>query len=247
MPEGLLESELFGHVRGAFTDASRDHVGLFEHANGGTVFLDEVSDLSIRLQPKLLRVLQERMVRAVGSSKEKSIDVRVICATNQSLETAVVDKRFRSDLYFRINVVQIKLPPLRARGHDVLLLADHFLKAFARSEGKSIRGFSPTAAKKLLTYSWPGNVRELQNCVQHAVAMTQSAEIQPTDLSDMVSSHLPPLGSLGEHREGLVSLQEVERRYTAHVLATVDGNKSAAAKILGVDRKTLYRKLATES
>jgi two-component system, NtrC family, response regulator AtoC len=244
MPEPLLESELFGHARGAFTDAKEARAGLFARASRGTIFLDEIGDMPLGLQPKLLRVLQERTVRPLGSSNEVPIDVRVVAATNRDLESAIEERRFREDLYFRLNVIHIELPPLRARAGDILLLTAHLLKKTAEREKKSIVGVSPAAAEKLVAYSWPGNVRELQNCIEHAVALARYDQITPEDLPDKIrsykSSHV--LVAADDPSE-LVPMEEVERRYILRVLEAVGGNKTAAARVLGIERKTLYRKL----
>jgi two-component system, NtrC family, response regulator AtoC len=244
MPEPLLESELFGHTRGAFTDAKEARVGLFARASHGTIFLDEIGDMPLGLQPKLLRVLQERVVRPLGGSSEIPIDVRVIAATNRDLESAIEERRFREDLFFRLNVIHIELPPLRARGGDILALATQFIGKVAAREKKSIVGVSPSAAEKLVAYSWPGNVRELQNCVEHAVALARYDQITPEDLPDKIknykSSHVLVAG---DDPSELVPMEEVERRYILRVLQAVAGNKTAAARVLGIERKTLYRKL----
>ena len=168
----LLDSELFGHVRGAFTGADTSKRGLFVAADSGTLFLDEIGELPLELQPKLLRALQERVVRPIGGDAEVPFDVHLIATTNRDLESAVEEHRFREDLYFRVNVIHVPLPPLRARGSDVLLLAQHFLGRYATQAGKHVTGFSPAAVERLMTYAWPGNVRELQNCVERAVALT---------------------------------------------------------------------------
>jgi DNA-binding NtrC family response regulator len=243
LPEALLESELFGHVRGAFTDAKENRDGLFVTASGGTLFLDEIGDLPLALQPKLLRALQERKVRPVGAKHELDIDVRLITATNHDLEAAVEEKTFRSDLYYRINVVNLKLPTLHARGSDVLLLADHFLKRFAAQEGKSITGLSSAVAKQLLEYHWPGNVRELQNSMHRAVALARGEEIMPVDLPEHINAASSEVALAPGYPSELLPLRDVERRYVARVLTAVSGNKSNAARILGIDRKTLYRKI----
>jgi two-component system, NtrC family, response regulator AtoC len=244
LPESLLESELFGHVRGAFTDAKAPRAGLFVQAHGGTLFLDEVGEMPTALQAKLLRALQERRVRALGAEGETPIDVRLICATNRDLETAIEERRFREDLYFRINVVQIPLPSLRVRGNDVLLLAQHFVARFAAQTGKSVRGLSATAAEKLLGYAWPGNVRELQNAIERAVALTRFEEIAVDDLPDKLRRYQGgQVLTEGSDPAELVPLEEVERRYILRVLEAVGGRRSDAAKVLGIDRKTLYRKL----
>ncbi len=189
MPEALLESELFGHVRGAFTDAREARSGLFVEARRGTLFLDEIGDMPLGLQPKLLRVLQERTVRPVGGSGEIPIDVRILAATNRDLESAIEERRFREDLFFRINVIQIPLPPLRARVGDILPLAQHYLAQIAARAGKSVTAISPPAAAKLLAYPWPGNVRELVNCVERAVALARHEQIVVDDLPDKVQNH----------------------------------------------------------
>jgi two-component system response regulator HydG len=244
MPENLLESELFGHARGAFTDAKTAEAGLFARANQGTIFLDEIGDMPVGLQPKLLRVLQERTVRPVGGREEVPIDVRVISATNRDLESAIEEGRFRGDLYYRINVVHVPIPPLRARVGDVLPLAQHFLSLFAVRSGKSITGIAAPAAEKLVSYAWPGNVRELQNCMERAVALTQFDQIVVDDLPEKVRSYRRShVLVASDDPSELVALEEVERRYIARVMEAVSGNKTAAARILGVDRKRLYRML----
>ena len=245
MPETLLESELFGHVRGAFTDAKEARPGLFLEARRGTLFLDEIGDMPLGLQPKLLRVLQERTVRPVGGAFELPVDVRILAATNRDLESAIEEKRFRDDLFFRINVIQIPLPPLRARVGDILPLVQHFLGQVAARAGKSVTGISPPAAAKLLAYPWPGNVRELVNCVERAVALTRHEQIVVDDLPDKIANHRSSQLVLGgDDPSELLSMDEVEKRYILRVLDAVAGNKTAAARILGFERKTLYRKLA---
>lgn len=244
IPEQLFESELFGHARGAFTDASTARDGLLLQADGGTLFLDEIGNVPSRLQPKLLRALEERTLRPIGSDRELPFDVRLISATNRDLETAIEERRFREDLYFRINVVHVELPPLRARGADVLALSKHFMKYFAAREAKDVQAFSQSAIKRLAAYSWPGNVRELRNCIERAVALCQQTEIELEDLPDRVRHYAPShLVVAGEDPSELVPLEVVERRYIARVLDAVSGNKTLAARILGLDRKTLYRKL----
>ncbi|HVZ32840.1 MAG TPA: sigma-54 dependent transcriptional regulator [Polyangiaceae bacterium] len=244
MPEHLIESELFGHVRGAFTDAKTDKVGLLVQAHQGTLFLDEIGDMPMSLQPKLLRVLEERKVRPVGGGKEVSFDVRLISATNRDLEDATAQGQFREDLYFRLNVIQIALPPLRARGGDVLLIAQSFVDAFAKQASKAVQGLSPEAAERLLTYAWPGNVRELRNAIERAVALTQHERITVDDLPERIRAYkVSHVLVASQDPEELVNLAEVEKRYIARVLGAVGGNKSTAAKILGIDRTTLYKKL----
>jgi two-component system response regulator HydG len=244
VPEALLESELFGHVRGAFTDARAARPGLFVAASGGTLFLDEIGDMPLGLQPKLLRALQERTVRPVGSEEEVRFDVRLVAATNRDLESAIEEGRFREDLFFRVNVINVRVPPLRERGGDVLLLAQHFVERFAARGAKGVRGLSAAAARCLAAYAWPGNVRELSNCVERAVALTAFEEIGVDDLPEKIrdyrSSHVI-LAADGP--ADFAPLDEVERRYILRVLEAAGGNKTQAARILGLDRKTLYRKL----
>ena len=244
VPEALLESELFGHVRGAFTDARTARTGLFVQANGGTLFLDEIGDMPLALQPKLLRVLQERAVRPVGADALVPCDVRVIAATHQDLEKAVPRGRFREDLYFRINVIQVNVPALRTRGNDVLLLAQHFIEHYASKLGKPSAGLTAAAAERLLSYAWPGNVRELQNCIEAAVTLARGSEIGVGDLSVRIrraGAADAPVTS--DDPAALLSLDEVERRHILRVLEAVRGNRTLAARALGLDRKTLYRKL----
>jgi two-component system response regulator HydG len=244
IPDALLESELFGHRAGAFTDARGDRKGLFVEASGGTLFLDEVGEIPLALQPKLLRALEERRVRPVGGNDEVEFDVRVVAATNRDLESEMEERRFREDLYYRLNVIQIEVPPLRARGNDVLLLAGHFIEEIAGRSGKSVAGISRAAAERLLEYSWPGNVRELRNAMERAVALTRFDGIAVEDLPEKVRSYRGSHVVVGgEDPTELITLDALERRYIEHVLRTVGDNKSLAARILGLDRKTLYRKL----
>ena len=247
LSESLLESELFGHVKGAFTDARGERRGLFLEASGGTLLLDEMGEMPMSMQVKLLRALEERKVRPVGSDKETSFDVRVLTATNRDLESAVVEGRFREDLYYRINVIGIELPPLRSRGTDILRLAEHFLKQFAAAEQKPIVGLADGVAEKLLSYSWPGNVRELRNVIERAVALTRYDRITVEDLPEKIRDFRG--GELfigGLDPAELVSMEEIQRRYIAHVLEACGGNQTQAARILGMDRKTIYRKLKKE-
>jgi DNA-binding NtrC family response regulator len=244
LPEALLESELFGHARGAFTDARTSRSGLLVKASGGTLFLDEIGEAPPGLQTKLLRALEERRVRPVGGDDERAFDSRIVCATNRDLETQIESGRFRSDLYYRINVIRIDLPPLRARGDDVLLLAQRLVTQIAAEQGKNVAGIAAPAAEKLLAYSWPGNVRELRNCIERAVALTRFEEITVADLPEPIQDYrrsrlVVDLDDPGQ----LVSLEEVERRYILRVLEAVRGQRTRAADILGLDRKTLYRKL----
>jgi len=244
MPEQLLESELFGHTKGAFTDARSARPGLFVQAKGGTIFLDEIGDMPVGLQPKLLRALQERTVRPVGGDTETPIDVRVVAATNRDLETAIEERKFREDLYYRINVIHVELPPLRARGADVILLATHYLEHFAAQSQKDVRSLDAEAAEKLSAYAWPGNVRELANCMERAVALTRNESIGVADLPEKIRSYRTShvLVAATDPTE-LVPMEEVEKRYILRVLEAVGGNKTLAAQVLGLDRKTLYRKL----
>jgi two-component system response regulator AtoC len=244
VPPLLLESELFGHVPGAFTDARNSRAGLFQKSDGGTLFLDEIGDLEIGLQPKLLRALQERLVRPVGADREVAFDARIVAATNRDLEAAVEEGRFREDLWFRINVINIELPPLRSRGSDILLLAQHFVRTLSERLGRSVHGISSGAAEKLMAYGWPGNVRELQNSIERGVALTRFEELTVEDLPEKIRNYRPShVLVAGEDPAELLPLYQVERRYVLRVLEAVGGNKTLAARILGMDRKTLYRKL----
>lgn len=244
MPAALLEGELFGHTKGAFTDARTARPGLFVQADGGTLLLDELGELPLELQPKLLRALEEHIVRPLGSAHEVKFDARVIACTNRDLVSAVDEGRFREDLLYRLNVIELELPPLRVRGRDILLLAQMFADRFASAGGTPPLSLSPEVARKLLAYPWPGNVRELRNCMEHAVALATEARIMCADLpprvADFASSHV--VVASDDPRE-LASLEEVERRYILRVLEAVGGNKAQAARILGLGRKTLYRKL----
>jgi two-component system, NtrC family, response regulator HydG len=243
VPATLLESELFGHVRGAFTDAKRNHDGYFVRANGGTLFLDEIAELPSEVQPKLLRALQERHVTPVGGSREVPFDVRLVTATNRDLEKEVKARRFREDLFYRVNVVHLPVPPLRGRDSDVLLLAHHFLARAAERTGRLVRGLTPNAAEKLLRYEWPGNIRELENAMERAVALAQLEDIRSEDLPSRVVARSTEMFVAGSNPTELVRLSQLVDRYTLHVLELVDGNKTAAAKILGIGRRTLYRRL----
>ena len=244
MPETLLETELFGHVKGAFTDARSARTGLFLQAEQGTLFLDEIGDLPLPLQPKLLRALQDRKVRPVGSDTEVAYDARLIAATNRDIELAVEEHRFRDDLYYRINVLQVHLPPLRERGSDILLLVQHFIEQYAAGANKPVAGLTPEAAEKLMSYGWPGNVRELQNCIERAVALTRFDHIVVEDLPEKVRAYRPSRVLLGgDDPTEVLPLEEVERRYILWAVDALGGSKTLAAQKLGVDRKTLYRKL----
>mgnify|MGYP000394356083 CR=1 FL=1 len=242
VPAALLESELFGHAKGAFTDARTDRKGLFLQADGGTLFLDEIGDMAVEMQAKLLRALQERTVRPVGSNSELAFDARILAATNRDLETEVFEKRFREDLYYRLNVVTIALPPLRARGMDVIKLASHFLQKHAPKD--KVFSLSAAIAERLTAYQWPGNVRELENCMERAVALARFDEVTVEDLPQKIRAYRPEhfVVSADDPRE-IITLDELERRYIERVLKLLDGNKSRAAQVLALDRRTLYRKL----
>jgi len=244
VPAQLLESELFGHARGSFTDALGDRKGLFQEAHGGTLFLDEIGELPLELQPKLLRVLQERQVRPVGGNSTIRVQVRIIAATNRDLELQVANGQFRADLYFRLNVVQLAVPPLRARSDDILLLANHFLRAAAGRLGKTSSFISPEAARKLLAYDWPGNVRQLENVIERAVTLARTDRLELEDLPDRIRAHVPPPADGDDATAGaFMTLDQQASRHVAHVLRRVGGNKTKAARLLGVDRRTLYRML----
>lgn len=243
LPPTLLESELFGHVRGAFTDARADRTGVFREANGGTLFLDEVGELPLTLQPKLLRVLQERQVRPLGANKEIAIDVRIVCATNVDLPEAVAKGQFREDLYYRLDVVHLEVPPLRARGMDVLLLAQAFLERLARREERAVPKLSPEVAQRFVSYDWPGNVRELLNSLEHVVALSTSEVVRLEDLPERLRAQRSAPFSDAAQAEAFVTLEDMEKRYIQKVLAAFNNNKRRAAEVLGLDRSTLYRKL----
>jgi DNA-binding NtrC family response regulator len=243
IPETLLESELFGHVKGSFTDAKNDKRGLFEEASGGTLFLDEISELPMPLQAKLLRAIQEKEIRRVGATRAIAVDVRIIAATNLALAEEVKAKRFREDLYYRLNVIEIRLPPLRERREDIPLLLDAFLKKCAEASHKPIRGLNESALGLLLDYAWPGNVRELENVVERAVTLSRGAHITPEDLPPALQGARGERQILDEGAGHTLPLQEIEHQYIRRILEKTGGNKYQAAQILGIDRKTLYRKL----
>jgi two-component system response regulator AtoC len=247
MPEALLESELFGHVRGAFTDARSSRPGLFVKASGGTILLDEIGEMPAGMQAKLLRALQERTARPVGGDEEQPFDARIIAATNRDLETEVEEHRFREDLFYRINVVRIHVPPLRTRAGDILLLAQHFVERYAAQARRPVIGMTSAAADKLLSYGWPGNVRELQNCIERAVALAQFDHVGVDDLPEKIRHYKMARIDLETNDPAeLLPMDEVERRYIAKVLEAAGGNKTLAAQVLGFDRRTLYRKLERE-
>jgi len=239
LTESLLESELFGHVKGAFTGAAYMKQGLFEAANRGTVFLDEISEPSPNMQTRLLRVLEEREIQRVGSMDRIAVDIRVIAATNKELQQQVKEGKFREDLYYRLNVVTINVPSLRERMADLPLLFDHFLKRHSRRMGKTIAAHE-NVMEMLAAYSWPGNVRELENVVERAVTLNTTGVLAPSDFAEEL--HRPQKSpALFPHE--LVSLEEIERQYILHVLDRLNGNMSRAAELLEIDRRTLYRML----
>ncbi len=243
IPEALLESELFGHVKGAFTDAKLDKRGLFEEAHTGTLFLDEISELPIILQAKLLRAIQEREIRRVGATRPTAVDVRIIAATNLDLAEEVKAKRFREDLYYRLNVIEVRLPPLRERREDIPLLVDAFLKKCAEARAKQVKGVNEAALALLVDYAWPGNVRELENVIERAVTLSRGEKIVPEDLPPAIRGARGDRRILDEAAERTLPLEEVEKEYILRILEKTGGNKYQAAHILGIDRKTLYRKL----
>lgn len=245
LPENLLESELFGHVRGAFTDARENRKGLFLEASGGTLFLDEIAEMPLSLQPKLLRVLEDHKVRPLGGSQEIDCDVRILAASHRDLNEAVSNKTFRSDLFYRLNVIQLDLPPLRDRGNDILLLALEFTRQLSQRFGKSVTGLAQPAAACLLAYHWPGNVRELHNVIERALALSCHDLLTVEDFPEQVrhpAGEAPLPASLVDPGS-ILPLEEMERRYIHQALKQLNGNRTLAAKLLGVDRKTLYRKL----
>lgn len=249
IPENLLESELFGHAKGAFTGANDKKVGLFEEANKGTLFLDEIGDLSLPLQAKLLRVLQERKIKRIGENQYRDITARIICATHKDLKKEVVDGKFREDLYFRLNVIPIYMPPLRERREDIIPLSEYFLKKFALMNNSSVKGFSKDAVKRLESSYWKGNVRELENAIERAVVLTASEYIQVDDLPSDEPAVVEPTDNiiastaLNVGTDKPATLEELSKKYIQFIFDKNDGAKEQTAKDLGIDRKTLYRKL----
>ena len=242
IPETLLESELFGYKKGAFTDAKTDKKGLFFEATAGTIFLDEITEMPLVLQVKLLRVIEEREVRPLGGTNPYPIDVRIISSSNRNMKEVIHQGRFREDLYYRLKVIDIELPPLRERREDIPLLVEHFVERFGQEPRKRVSGVSEEALEALISYAWPGNVRELENVIQRAITLCRHEVILPEDL---------PASLLQESKEDLLdkgirekyTMDQLEKEYVRKVLIAVGGNKSKAAQILGFDRKTLYRKL----
>lgn len=241
IPATLLESELFGHAKGAFTGAVQKKVGLFEEANNGTLFLDEIGDLDLALQAKILRAIQERRIRPVGENKDRSIDVRIICATHKDLPKAIKEGLFREDLYYRLSVVPINLPPLRDRREDIPLLVQFFLDKYVSASQCNVKGFSKSAMLKLIHAPWEGNVRELENFIERMVVLADTEIIEEENLYQLKSEELDEFW--GQLLDAPPSLEELERKYILFVLRKVGGAKEKAAEILGINRRTLYRKL----
>jgi DNA-binding NtrC family response regulator len=236
LSEGVFESELFGHVKGAFTDAKSDRVGRFELADGGTLFLDEIANVPLNLQTKLLRVLETGEFERVGSSRTRRVNVRILSATNARLSDEVSTGRFRQDLLFRLNTIEVRLPPLRERREDIAALATHFLRQHARRYRKPLTGFEPAAMQALLNHPWPGNIRELDHAVERGVLMTERAAVRPPDLGLRTERD-------GGSRIEDMSLEEVEGFLIRKAMARHDGKVSQAAKALGLSRSALYRRL----
>lgn len=241
IPEQLLESELFGYLQGAFTDARKDKKGLFVEAHGGTLFLDEVGELPLLLQAKLLRVIEDKEVRPLGATKGEKVDVRLSAATNRDLRRAVDEGKFRQDLFYRLNVVNIHLPPLRERPEDLPLLIQHFIEHSAQSS--RARRLSAEALRLFLNYPWPGNVRELENTIERALVLCRGEEITPVDLPAHLTGSKPQVADLRDALLRRCSLADIEREYILLALELTEGKKKEAADLLGIDRKTLYRKL----
>jgi two-component system response regulator HydG len=244
--ENLVESELFGHVKGAFTDAHSDRVGAFEYANGGTLFLDEVGDMPMSTQIKLLRVLEEHQITRVGDNKPIRVNVRVLSATNRSLEDLVAQGKFRNDLYFRLKVVTVHLPPLRERREDIIPLADHFRRQFARRHHKPIKAISPVVSKRLFTYDWPGNVRQLRNAIETMVVLDCDGVLDvddlPPELTEAPAAARPTTDGSAQELIGK-TMEDIERWAIEQTLKLTNGNREEAARILGIGARTLYRKL----
>jgi len=245
LPETLLESELFGHERGAFTDARQQKRGLFEQADDGTVFLDEVAETVPTFQAKLLRFLEEKAFRRLGSTSDIKVDVRVIAATNQDLEKTVRDGKFREDLYYRLNVLRIEMPPLRDRGRDIVLLAEHYIRAFSQEFRRPVRRLTAAAEQALLAYSWPGNVRELRNLIERAVLLAESEDLEPSDFETAHTLRSPVETASGrgiELPEAGLDIEEVEKKLVVLALERTRGNQTRAAALLGLHRDQIrYR------
>ncbi len=246
LSENILESELFGHVKGAFTDASTDRVGKFEYAHGGTMFLDEVGDMPLATQIKLLRVLESGEITRVGSNDPLKVNVRILSATNRNLDDSIRAGTFREDLYHRLKVVTIRLPNLRERTQDVPILIDHFMRQFAKQHGKQVKGMSPRARRKILGYDWPGNVRQLRNVVESMVVVDYDGLLDVDDLPEELADPEEPAGEPSTTSlTNLVgkSLQDLERLFVGETLRVTGGNREEAAKMLGIGERTLYRKI----
>jgi two-component system, NtrC family, response regulator HydG len=241
IPESLLESELFGHAKGAFTGAIGRKRGLFEEADGGTVFLDEIGDMNLGLQAKLLRVIQERKIRAVGENIDRDVDVRIVAATHKDLKAAIKNGTFREDLYYRLSVIPVVIPPLRHRKEDIPLLAEHFLKKYSAANHSQVKGFSQEALARLISMPWEGNVRELENVIERAVVLARGNTIDIADLPAVGEGNVETFFESNQNGT-LPTLEDIEKRYFKFVLDKTGGKKEKAAQILGVNRRTLYRK-----
>jgi transcriptional regulator with PAS, ATPase and Fis domain len=240
IPENLLESELFGHVKGSFTGAVAHKQGKFQAADGGTLFLDEIGEMPIELQVKILRALQERVVYKVGDTRPETCDIRIVAATNRELEKEIAAGRFREDLYYRLNVVNVELPPLRQRGEDVLVIARYLLSRYSREYDVKVKGLSPNAAVAIRKHAWPGNIRELENRIKKAIVLCDSSVIGPDDLG-LTGDVLPQILTLAEAKD------KFQREYINEVLALNNGNRTKTARDLGVDPRTVFRHLEKES
>lgn len=243
LPETLLESELFGHVKGSFTGAIRDHEGLFRAAEGGTLFLDEIAEISPAIQVKLLRVLEDKNVTPIGATSGRTANVRVIAATNADLESAVASRKFRPDLYYRLNVIQIHLPPLRDRTDDIELLCEHFIRSSSERAGCPVKHLTPAAAAMLKGYRWPGNVRELQNVIERAVVLAKNDTLDLVDFPEKMRQQAP-ISPAGDSNPESPTLESIEKAYIYWVLNQTEWQKAKAASILGIDSSTLYRKIS---
>jgi len=243
IPETLLESELFGYVRGAFTDAKKDRRGLFQEATGGILFLDEISEIPLNLQAKLLRALEDKEIRPLGANQAEKVDTRVLSASNRILDDMVRQGTFRPDLYYRLNVIRVELPPLRERSEDIALLVDHFIRKFSDSARRKVTGIQEEALTALKNYSWPGNIRELEHTIERAVLLGRGSTVGIDDLPPQLAACGESAVVLGAALAKQLTLRDLEREYIGKVLQTTQGNKTEAARILGVDRTTLYRKL----
>ena len=241
IPESLMESELFGHAKGAFTGAITKKRGLFEEAEGGTIFLDEIGDMNLALQAKLLRVIQERKIRAVGEIVDRDVDVRIIAATHKDLKAAIKNGTFREDLYYRLSVIPIVIPPLRHRREDIAILAEHFLKKYSAANHSPVAQFSPEAIARLIAMPWEGNVRELENVIERAVVLARGPTIEARDLSGNAEGDVESFFEAAGNGT-LPTLDDIEKRYFKFILDKTGGRKEKAAQILGVSRRTLYRK-----